>query len=335
MKIVASAPGKVVVSGEYAVLVGAPALAAAIDRRVICTVGDTSVGGWTFQTHGFAPDARHPIAALLDGPTLAPSEPAYLCQYVLRQMRVVGLALDGLPAHLKLDIDSSAGFDGRRKLGIGTSAAVCTVLTGALLALCGARHETFPIAFAAHRAAQGGRGSGIDVAASCRGGLIRFEAAQPPRASRVGFPAGVSFAAIWTGASADTREHVAQFDAWRAGTIPDALRRLMDAASHVADAVPDPAEFMRQLRAYAVTLQSLDDVAKLGIFSHSHRRLTDLAADHGVVYKPCGAGGGDLGMAFAIDARAVESFVRTASAAGFTRVPMELDEHGITVGIEG
>ena len=53
------------------------------------------------------------------------------------------------------------------------------------------------------------------------------------------------------------------------------------------------------------------------------------------MYKPCGAGGGDLGMAFAIDARAIDSFERAARAAGFRRLPLELDEHGITVGIEG
>ena len=335
MKIVASAPGKVVVSGEYAVLVGAPALAAAIDRRVICTLSDASTGDWIFQTHGFAPDVRHSVASLVDGPTLPRSDPAHLCQHILRQMQLVGIAPGALPPHLNLDTDSRAGFDGEQKLGIGTSAAVCAALTGALLALSGERRDVFPIAFAAHRASQDGRGSGIDVAASCHGGLIRFEAAQPPRTTRVSLPIGLTFCAVWTGASADTREHVAQFDIWRAGTFPGPLRTLMSAASRVADAVSDAEEFMRQLRAYTMALRSLDDVARLGIFSTSHRLLNELAADHGVVYKPCGAGGGDLGMAFAIDARSIESFERAVRATGFTRLPLELDEHGITVGVEG
>jgi phosphomevalonate kinase len=96
-----------------------------------------------------------------------------------------------------------------------------------------------------------------------------------------------------------------------------------------------PLAFVRQLRAYAAALRSLDDVAHLGIFSAAHQLLGELAEDHGVVYKPCGAGGGDLGMAFAIETRALESFERAAHAAGFRRLPLELDEHGITVGIEG
>ena len=79
-------------------------------------------------------------------------------------MRSVGAAADALPSSLVIDIDSRAGFDGGRKLGIGTSAAVCAALCAALLARCGSELATFPIALAAHRSAQGGRGSGIDVA---------------------------------------------------------------------------------------------------------------------------------------------------------------------------
>ncbi len=344
MNFVASAPGKIFVSGEYAVLAGAPALVMAINRRVICSVRDAPTGGWCFQSRGFAADMRHTLASLTGEPSLPRSDPAHLCQHVLRQMRMSGIALDTLPPNLSVEIDSSAGFDGARKLGIGTSAAVCSALTSALLAMQKggqsgsdprSAREVFPIALAAHRAAQRGRGSGADVAASCFGGLVRFEA-QPPRATRVAFPRGVSFAAIFAGHSADTREHVVRFDQWRGERTPEPLQALRDAASRVSDALPEPTRFMQQLRAYAATLASLDDAAVLGIYSAPHRLLSDLAAGFGVVYKPCGAGGGDLGMAFVLeeDARALESFVQAAHTAGFTRLPLELDEHGITVGID-
>jgi phosphomevalonate kinase len=348
VKVVASAPGKIVVSGEYAVLVGAPALVLAVDRRVVCTVRDLAGEGWNFTTHGFAPDVGHTRVSLATGADLPRSDPAFLCQQVLRQLRLIGIGVDQLPAHLHVDIDSRTGFDGGKKLGIGTSAAVCCALTGALLKRVGADHDVLPIALAAHRRAQGGRGSGLDVAASCKGGLIRFEGGQPPTVTRVAFPP-VSHAAIWTGASADTAQHLAHFDVWRAGTIPAQLQALLTEASRVAAAVSyggvrapsaaegalTPASFMRQLRAYAAALRALDDVAHLGIYSAAHRLLGELAENHGVVYKPCGAGGGDIGMAFAIDPRALDSFERAALAAGFERLPLELDEHGITVGIEG
>ena len=334
MKVVASAPGKIVVAGEYAVLVGAPALAIAVDRRSRCTIDDASATGWTFTTNGYAPDAVRGRDVLLDGPLLPRTDPAYLCQHALRQIRSVGAEVGVLPTNLHIDIDSRSGFDGNRKLGIGTSASACAALCGALLSRCGSRLETFPVAFAAHRSAQGGRGSGIDVAAACAGGFIRYEADDTPRLSRATFP-DVSYVVIWTGSSADTREHLAQFDSWRNGTIPPVLGALTDASRRVADAVGDAREFMRQLRAYAATLRVFDDAARLGIYSDAHRRLDDLGNATGVVYKPCGAGGGDLGMAFTNDANAIESFERAAHAAGFRRLPVELDEHGITVGIEG
>jgi phosphomevalonate kinase len=334
MTVVASAPGKIVVTGEYAVLLGAPALAAAINRRVRCAIGDGRATGWTFATHGFAPNALHARDALLDGPLLPRTDPAHLCQHALRQIRSVRASADALPPALDIDIDSRAGFDAGRKLGIGTSAAVCAALCAALLERCGSGLATFPIALAAHRSAQGGSGSGIDVAASCSGGLIRFDIHAAPRIAPIAFPLGVSYAVIWTGSSADTREHLARFDAWRNGTIPRELAALVDAARCVADAVGEPREFMRQLRAYAAVLRALDDAARLGIHSDAHRRLSDLGNSTGVVYKPCGAGGGDLGMAFTNDPDAIESFGRAAHAIGFERLPVELDEHGITVGIE-
>lgn len=335
MRIVASAPGKIVVTGEYAVLVGAPALVAAIDRRAICTIQDTNTPGWVFTTHGFAPDAVISRDALLRDPLLPRTNPAHLCQHTLRQIVSVGVAVESLPQNLRIDIDSRSGFDGARKLGIGTSAAVCAALCGALLARCGSTLATFPAALAAHRSAQGGSGSGIDVAAACAGGLVRYAMDATPRLTQTAFPAGIAYAVIWTGNSADTREHLNRFDAWRNGAIPKELAALIDASHCVADAVGDASEFMRQLRAYSAALRALDDAARLGIYSIAHRRLSDLGNDTGVVYKPCGAGGGDLGMAFTNDARAIESFERAVRAAGYKRLPVELDEHGITVGVEG
>jgi phosphomevalonate kinase len=334
MSIVASAPGKIVVAGEYAVLVGAPALAVAVNRRVRCAIDDSARNGWTFTTHGFAPDAAHTHDALLNGPLVTRTDPAHLCQHVLRQMQSVGASPGSLPPDLRIDIDSSAGFDAGRKLGIGTSAAVCAALTAALLERCGSRLAAFPVALAAHRSAQGGSGSGIDVAASCTGGLIRYEMRPTPLHERVAFPNGVSHAVIWTRASADTREHLVHFDTWRNGGIPRELGALIDAAGRVTDALGTASDFMRELRAYAAVLRALDDTARLGIYGNAHRRLSELGSEAGVVYKPCGAGGGDLGMAFADDTTAIESFARAARTAGFKRLPVELDEHGITVGVE-
>jgi len=330
MNVAASAPGKIVVSGEYAVLVGAPALVAAVDRRTVCTLCDGTSGDWRFATHGFAPDATHTLADLV-ARELPRGDPAYLCAQVVRHLDVVGLSADDLPRHLFVDIDSRAGFAGGVKLGVGTSASVCVAFAAALAKLLGSAADVFPLAYVAHRAAQGGRGSGLDVAAACRGGLVRYTTQPAPIATRVVMPA-VAFTAIATDAAADTARQIASFDDWRRGGTPPALRELIDASTRVANAVTDASMFVRELRAYAAALRAFDDAADLGIYSAAHRALAELAERHGVVYKPCGAGGGDLGAAFALDRVALDAFSHAARAEGFAPLSLELDEHGFSVG---
>lgn len=336
MKIVASAPGKLVVSGEYAVLVGAPALALCVNRRVTCTLIDGVTTAWRFTAKGFAGTAQHSRQRLAHGAPLANDDPGYLCQHIVRQLLAAGLGA-ALPDHLDIEIDSRAGFYAGRKLGIGTSAAVCAAVTAALLTRCRSDLAPFPIAQAAHQQSQGGRGSGVDVAAACRGGFIRYareSMERSPQIERLDFPR-VAFAAVWTGVSAATRDHLQRFDTWCAGKRPAPLQALAVAANDVVNALPDAAKFVRQLRAYAEALQHLDHAAQLGIYSTPHRAMAAIGTTNGVVYKPCGAGGGDLGMAFALDAHAIESFAQAARAAGYEPLPLELDLHGITVGIEG
>lgn len=49
-QVESSAPGKLVLSGEYAVLAGAKALVAAVDRRVVCLVQRRNEGDWSFKS---------------------------------------------------------------------------------------------------------------------------------------------------------------------------------------------------------------------------------------------------------------------------------------------
>jgi phosphomevalonate kinase len=330
--ISASAPGKVVLSGEYAVLAGAPALVLAVDRRVSLDLEIIDDNRWRFSSNGFSAQASHRLTDLTGTTRVAPSDPAAICQSILRTLAQTGVDLSGLPRGLNVSIDSRPLFYAGHKLGLGSSAAVTVVLTQGMLKLTKGGAEPFTAMLAAHRVLQGGRGSGVDVAAAFHGGLIRFErrAQANPEITRTVLAPHLHYRFFWSGTSASTPSFLQRFDEWRGDHPPPALTDLCAAADGVAQAAPNGAQFMRQLRAYTDRLAALDADAELGIFQGAHAKAFAAAVDD-VVYKPCGAGGGDLGVAFSMDAVALTRFTRQLEDEGLESMPLTKDDHGIRI----
>ncbi|HIJ00155.1 MAG TPA: mevalonate kinase [Candidatus Methanomethylophilaceae archaeon] len=107
--IVASAPGKVILFGEHAVVYGKPALALAIDRRFRCQVS-------------------HSEEIYLDGKIFEPNKHPYTYFILSRYWPQRGLDIE-------LDSDIPSGS------GLGSSAALCVSLNAALMALRGEEGE--------------------------------------------------------------------------------------------------------------------------------------------------------------------------------------------------
>jgi len=145
----ASAPGKLILYGEHAVVFGEPALATAIDLR-------TEVY------------ARFHDEWLVDGTSLADSKYAYV-------RRAVENSWDGPPLWLEIRSMIPLGC------GLGSSAAVTVATLGALAALKG-QVDVGAIARAAFEVEHGvqGRASPIDTSTACHGSavLVRREAAE-------------------------------------------------------------------------------------------------------------------------------------------------------------
>lgn len=312
-----SAPGKLVLSGEYAVLAGAPAVVAAIDRRVTCRVDIRGAGGWAFRSRGFDAVSRHRRDALPD----LPGDPATLAHYAIRRLGVDTLAL---PEHLGIEVDSRPCFQDGAKLGLGSSAAATVAVAGAM-ARAGKVDCTLEQLLAIHRDLQGGSGSGLDVAASFRGGVIRYQAGE---ARSIRWSSSVRHAFVFVGWSTDTTEFVRRFNDWRRDREPPELRRLVDGAHAVADAEGSSLEPFAE---YVDALDALDRAAGIGIVSEPHRAAAKLARRCGVLYKPCGAGGGDTGVALSEDAEALNTFRAAVTQAGLAVVPAEIDPNGLRI----
>jgi len=309
------APGKVVLWGEYAVLAGAPAAVMAVNRYAEVTLAQTT-RHTRFSSRGF----------LTPGVYKANDQ---FCRAPAAQLAETVLAHCGhhrYPQPFSLCSDTRDFFsrDGR-KLGIGSSAALCTATYVALcdlLQLPASENQAIDI----HRQFQGGKGSGLDVAASWHGGVIRF-ADGAGRAWR--WPADLHWRIVWTGTSAATVSTLGSFEAWRerSNSEPSELAELKALSASLFDA-PTPTN----LQHYSQTLKAVDDAARLNIFTPEHQRLAKIAHQQGLVYKPCGGGGGDIGLACGEDPQALSAFTTAAAAEHFVPLDLEIASHGVQAG---
>lgn len=308
MIVSTSAPGKLFLLGEYAVLDGAPALLTAVDRRVTVTVRPSSDGVWRVSARGLGVEGL----ALEAGGTL----PASLPDSTRAALRVFDAVRTQLHATLGLAvldpveviIDSTAFQHGGHKLGLGSSAAVATALTAALAIAAGLDldseldrdAETLrTAATAAHSAAQGGTGSGGDIATSVYGGLLLHTPGSPP--TRLHWPEALGGFAIATGTGSATVDLVAKVKQF-ARTDPTAYRAALDDLSALAgqavSSLKNVNAFLDLADDYFGALQRLDSAAKAGIVTEQHLSLRIRAHNRGGVFKTSGAGGGDLGLVF-------------------------------------
>ncbi len=350
MKVVATAPAKLILVGEYAVVEGAPALVAAVNRRVRVALEERDGEGWAYRTSAEG-GVERTLTLDVDGRLvdaaghLARDDPA---------VRLLAVALEAareatdapLPRGLAVQIESGALFadgDGQ-KLGLGSSAAVMVALGAALRRLGVARGaaaspgDAWQLDLEAHRRLQGGRGSGADVAASHHGGVIRFQrgADSTIRCRSVEVPADLHMRCFWTGRSASTADFLAKAAACRMRAPEDweaHMTRLTAVATQAANAFEkaNTRAFLAACAQYAEGLQGLGETLEAPIVSGPHRRLSVLAHASGAVYKPSGAGGGDIGVAFGDDPDGLDRMARSAAEAGFPTLTIDVDPLGVEV----
>ena len=292
----ASAPGKIVLAGEYAVLWDAPAICMAVNRRAVATVARSDDGACQVSTPGFGGADR---------------------------FRILDAVTNGVRPPYDIELDTSAFMSGGRKTGIGSSAA----LTVALLAALEGSENIYEAAMEAHSRLQQGAGSGIDVAAAVHGGLLEYR--MPQRTvTRLEWPAGLAFRVIWTGVPASTEAQLSRL----AGQASRPSRSaLLLAAPRICEAwrSGDVDGILAEYVGYIGVLRQFSVDHDLGIFDAGHDELTDAAMVDGLVYKPAGAGGGDVGMLFGRDEADLDAFLERRADLVCGVLPCDLEEDGV------
>lgn len=306
-----SAPGKLVVSGAYSVLRGAPAIVTAVDRRV--TADRTRPA--TFQP----PEVLATIDLLVER----------------------GLVSDGARPQVPW-FEASQLRKNDKKLGLGSSAAIAVACLWELsedipalrdLDQPARRELTFELVRTAHRRAQGG-GSGIDVAAATFGHtlLARVRSEDNVSLELAPLPGDLHFE-VWNMENpATTAEFVREVLALEQ-RAPDDFSLLFGAqvgASHAAaDALraADSEQFVAALRTQREALHALGDTAGVPIVLPAVVELGALLPES-ACFLPSGAGGGDVTLYVGKEPSPAE-FRQRAGERGLELVDLNVDAPGV------
>jgi phosphomevalonate kinase len=305
-----SAPGKLFLIGEYAVLHGGTAVVAAVDRRAVAR---------------FVPGAQ-------------PSTPliAEAVKAVAEHAAVTGLTLpDGAP-----EVDSTALTQDGQKLGLGSSAAAVVAAVGALWDTLGQPLDAVmlrALASKAHRQVQGGRGSGGDVAAAALGGVIAYarDAGHAPVIRplpgvipgelvvfRAGDPAGtVHFI--------NAVERLEVRDPFEHATLVKPIAEAAQAFIEAYEAA-DRSGLIDSVAAAHEALEALGSAADVPIVTSALQTAAALARGCGGAAKGSGAGGGDVGVGFFPDPDAADAFRARAAKLGLEILSITTGARGLS-----
>lgn len=320
-----SVPGKLMIGGEYSVLLpGGVSLAMAIEDRLTVSVRPGNV------------DMVYSSALGLDG--VSPERTDALC-YVKESLNALR-AVYQLPP-LEIHIEGTMGQlpDGN-KLGLGSSSAVCVGLVGACLRWIG---ETVPdttnwfeLAHKAHSTAQGKLGSGYDVITQIQGGVVVYrrlndgvdtplwETPSQWQTSRAQMPKDLWWSVLFSGRGASTRRLVQQ--TFNHPATQSHLERMRRLTTRLVD--------VWQHGNVDEILHSIDETqtafevwgAEVGgaVFPAAVQTLCEVVRAQGAVPRISGAGGGDCILVFAPKKAILESALSCAAEFGGKPVSLSL-----------
>lgn len=310
---VARVPGKVLLAGEYSVLLpDQPCLVAAVNRYVTVETKPSRdwsvVSGDTLWTQG------QPVVPEV--------------QFVAAAVAAMDRSFDAIPARLKTS--DELHFDGL-KLGLGGSAAVTVASVIAVAPPGTDARALWMTADVVHRRVQGGRGSGADVAASMLGGVTLFTPGHEDAVaswSSVRVHADIRPLLVWTGASVKTGPRLEVWSKFVADK-PESARAFAERSRTAVErtsgalASGDAAE----LRAgFAEARQALNDLqAGLGLELETPaiKAAGDAAWKAGACGKLSGAGGGDCAIVLAVGDDGAAAASKEIEALGLRVIPFQ------------
>ncbi len=365
-----SAPGKLFLTGEWAVLeVGNPGIVTAVDKRVFVELEEAD--RITLDLPEFNMEN---LQADFDGRILSWSRQITDKEKtdLIFIKGAIETTLQYLGSGKKFRIKSYGGdtqmeINGqKKKIGFGSSAAAVVATVAGLLNFHGydiknrqVKDTIYKLSTIAHFFAQGKVGSAFDVAASTYGGMFVYKRFDPKwlaeklnsgssvkqaveekwpgfEVEELTVPEDFNLLVGWTKDSASTSAMVKQMDSFKTGK-PEEYKKCYDnIANLVRELIPEWKNFNKEafveiLKQNQNHLRELGQLSGVNIETPELKKMAEIANANGAAGKLSGAGGGDCGIAVCFDSETASKIREEWTKAGIYPIDTALDKDGVRI----
>ncbi len=376
-ELTVSAPGKLMLSGEWSVLeLGVPCVVMAIDKRVYAKIHSTSDNKIVLNALDVGLSNISGYFDLSSKKLLFEKE---LSKEELDKVVFIKNAIELSLAFLQDKKVSLKGFsletksddaqvkleDGSvKKIGFGSSAAVCVAVSGAVFALheqefnsYSSKEIIFKISALAHFTAQGKLGSSFDIAASSFGGVLLYKKFDPEwvvtefnkgkpvhelmlekwpylEIRSLKLPTDFNLCVGWTKSSASTKELVSKVNEFKKNNKDNymqIIKKIEGVTSKLISELESSnkltvLQLLRENRKY---LKEFSDLTQNNLETPELKTLADTADLLGAAGKFSGAGGGDCGIAVTFSNEAAHKIQNAWKEKGLYPLNVKIAQQGL------
>ena len=367
-----SAPLNLIISGEWAVLeLKYSAVVAAINHRLFCEVepnpeGQIEISLLDFNITNIS--AKYENEELVFNESLSQDAQEHLKIIKFTIETALFLLQDFKPFKIKIWTEKPASFSSfsETKFGLGSSAAAIVAIHAAIRAFHGLlpsgvveKDELFKLCLLTYFIIQNKSGSGIDIAASFHGGILRYSRFDPewllsklednfspedyidlnwPNLSVEPLPQFPELQLLlgWTQTPASTAALIDQMTTFKK-QVPSTYYTILNEISKlVKDFVKDwkkknKTRILSNVQLNEIYLRKLGENSGIPIETAPLKLLSQIANELGGAGKLSGAGGGDCGIAICFDDAIASQILAEWGTHGIIGAPIQIDFDGLII----
>jgi phosphomevalonate kinase len=301
MKVDMTAPGKVFLCGEYMAIEGAKATLLSVSRSAEISIEKIESSENRFITSALEKEFLFQLnnRSEIEWINESPGEYGLFLEIAIK---VLGIK----PFGVKFSINTDGFFESGIKLGIGSSAAISVAITKAInkyFKLKLDKQEQLYNSLEVHNYFQNHIGSGLDVLSSFYGFPV-IECSKDRNSfvwNQVKIPKEVIIKFVKGQTYSDTREMIKKYHLGKLehkSFFLEISKEMKEALTNLSQAYRDnnPDQIINSIKRYSTLMIEMDSTFNIGVYSETDKEISILADKEGLIYKPSGAGGGDLGI---------------------------------------